>query len=677
MNKLFKKGLALAWLTLLITLIATFLIWQSVREESIENAEMRFRYLANEIKIAIRERMTTYEQVLRGGRSFFAASDSITQEEWKTYIHKIEIHESYPGIQGIGYSKYLKQEEIGEFERDFRRQTGRSDFRVWPEGERDFITSIIYIEPFDWRNQRAWGFDMYSEPTRREAMAKARDENLISVTRKLHLIQETDQNVQPGFLMYLPMYEKDKPIGSLAERRENFKGYIYAPFRMHDLMEGILGRSSGEIILSVYDGKNKDDKNLMFSSLDQDSSIYNPDPNFTIESIIKFDGTEWTLLAVSSDTFEFTIDSEKPLIVLFSGVLISILFFIVAWSLSNTRGLNRKLEQILSSTGEGIYGLDINGNCTFMNRAAEEMLGYKQEECIGKNMHMLIHSKLNDGSEYPEEKSPINNSIARKEGMTVDDEYFWRKDGTPIPVEYNSYPIIENKVVKGCVVSFTNISERKKYLSQIENSLHEKEVLLKEIHHRVKNNLQIISSILNLQASSLTDPGAKEVFQESRNRVRAMALIHEKLYQSENLSRVEVGEYFEELVNNLVRSYQTDGMEIKKVLDIDKIYFNPDTAISIGLIINELFSNSIKYAFKGNFGNSGKNPTLYLSLKEPEIDKYKLTVGDNGIGVPKDFKIEESETLGLQLVNSLVEQLDGKLSLLPKEGTCFRIDFHK
>ena len=209
--------------------------------------------------------------------------------------------------------------------------------------------------------------------------------------------------------------------------------------------------------------------------------------------------------------------------------------------------------------------------------------------------------------------------------------------------------------------------ERKKAEDQIRHSLQEKEVLLKEIHHRVKNNLQIISSLLSLQAGTTSKESAA-AFTESQNRIKSMALIHEKLYQSRNLSRIDFGEYVSGLMSQLVKSY-APGPGISVTVDIEDIDLAIDLAIPCGLIINELASNSLKYAFKDH------RPGRVLIRMEKTGPLYTLLIGDDGVGLPRMLNFRDSPSLGLQLVNTLVEQLEGTIELGQDTGTTFKITF--
>ncbi|MFB2879806.1 histidine kinase dimerization/phosphoacceptor domain -containing protein [Floridanema aerugineum] len=215
-----------------------------------------------------------------------------------------------------------------------------------------------------------------------------------------------------------------------------------------------------------------------------------------------------------------------------------------------------------------------------------------------------------------------------------------------------------------------DITEQKQAEQQLKTSLREKEVLLKEIHHRVKNNLQVISSLLKLQSEFTKDREVISLLSDSYNRVRSMALIHEKLYQSQGIAQIDAADYIKSLVYNLVSSHTPISERINLDIQVEPIFFDLDTAIPCGLIINELICNTLKYAFPE--GAIGK---IYLRLSLLKNQFILLEVADNGIGLPADFDIEMSESLGLQLVNNLTNQLEGNIEIDLQCGTFFRITF--
>ena len=214
------------------------------------------------------------------------------------------------------------------------------------------------------------------------------------------------------------------------------------------------------------------------------------------------------------------------------------------------------------------------------------------------------------------------------------------------------------------------VNERKAAEEQVRTSLQEKEVLLKEIHHRVKNNLQIISSLLNLQANRVSDERTLQALGDSQARVRSMALIHEKLYQSQSLAEIDFGEYVRSLASDLFRSYRRNFTAVQLDVQTDEVSLELDLAVSCGLILNELMTNALKYAFP-----DGRHGTISVQLRATPERVVQLRVADNGVGIPADLDISRTKSLGLQLVNNLVAQLDGKLDLDRSAGTAFQVSF--
>ncbi|MEW6667383.1 MAG: histidine kinase dimerization/phosphoacceptor domain -containing protein [Thermodesulfobacteriota bacterium] len=218
------------------------------------------------------------------------------------------------------------------------------------------------------------------------------------------------------------------------------------------------------------------------------------------------------------------------------------------------------------------------------------------------------------------------------------------------------------------------LKEREEHLK---TSLREKEVLLKEIHHRVKNNLQIISSMLNLQLPYLKDGQAVDLFKESQNRVHSMALIHEKLYQSESLAKIDLPEYIRSLTASLFLSYGVSERSIRPKISVEDISVDIDTVVPCALIINELVSNSLKHAFPDSWRQAGRIGEISIQLGQHAGDELALTVSDNGIGLPPGFAMEKGESLGLKIVNVLVRQLRGTIQHGTDNAAEFKIRFRR
>jgi len=230
----------------------------------------------------------------------------------------------------------------------------------------------------------------------------------------------------------------------------------------------------------------------------------------------------------------------------------------------------------------------------------------------------------------------------------------------------------EKEILKFVSDQIAMTVHRKKTEAQIRASLQEKDVLLKEIHHRVKNNMQVISSLLNLQSRHIQDPNVLEMFKESQRRIRSMALIHERLYQSSDLSRIEFSQYVRNLAAHLFHSYQVDSSRIRLTMDTEEVFLNINTAIPCGLIVNELISNALKHGFP-----DGRSGEMGLELHRVLGDGYVLRVRDDGVGFPEGLDFRRTETLGMQIVVTLVSQIEGRLDLQRQSGTIFTLEFNE
>ncbi len=325
-----------------------------------------------------------------------------------------------------------------------------------------------------------------------------------------------------------------------------------------------------------------------------------------------------------------------------------------------------KFRTIFEHANDEIVYLDKYGKIIDVNKKTEEIFGYKPEELIGKNFAELDFLGVENISKIVD---LFGDAITKGETIPITLLELKRKDGSSFFAEVSTKMIKKNGEVEGILSILRDVTERKKAEEKIKASLKEKEVLLREIHHRVKNNLQIISSLLSLQSRYFRDSQYMEMFKESRNRVRSMALIHEKLYQSEDMANIDSAEYIKTLVHELIRSYRVDPDRVRIKIEVEDVSLGVETAIPCGLIINELLSNSLKYAFPDNKGE--------ITVGLQSVDGItELTVSDNGVGIPDNIDLKNVETLGLRLVTILAEgQLHGNIDLIRKKGTEVRITF--
>lgn len=324
------------------------------------------------------------------------------------------------------------------------------------------------------------------------------------------------------------------------------------------------------------------------------------------------------------------------------------------------RKSEEKFREIFEGSKDAIILASPDGKAAEVNKAAERLTGYFRDALLEMTIFELFPNELRD-----EPKAMAASAI---KGETASEEsWFAREDGQRVAVEYSAKRV---RIGEAPYLLFTarDVTERRQSQDRIEASLREKEILLKEIHHRVKNNMQIISSLLNLQADHVADKEAQELFIESRNRISSMALVHEELYRSKDMSRVELRDYVEKLIPRLLYSYGGEK-EISQDIEVDDAQVTIRQAIPLGLIINELVTNALKHAFMNR--DSG---ILRVVIGQND-GRVRLEVRDDGVGLPADLDVEKTQTLGMQLVTGLVAQLYGTLRVERGHGAAFFIDF--
>ncbi|NYB52156.1 MAG: PAS domain S-box protein [Methanobacteriaceae archaeon] len=327
-----------------------------------------------------------------------------------------------------------------------------------------------------------------------------------------------------------------------------------------------------------------------------------------------------------------------------------------------------RFRALLDETNDAIFLLEVSsGRFADVNYSACQQLGYSPQKMLEMSVKDIIApdeiGEMNDIFRILIEEKDVEN---RRTVETV----LRRKDSSRMCVEIN-LSLVSFSDDFYIVMVARDITERKEFEKSLKSSLKEKEVLIREIHHRVKNNMQIISSLLNLQKQYVNDDEAVNVLLESQNRVRSMAMIHEKLYKTRNFSEINFADYIKSLVDDLFHSYGADPAKIKKKMILKEVMLGLETAIPCGLIISELVTNTLKYAFPNDMKGEFK-----IEL-DSDGEKYCLTISDDGVGIPPHINFGETETLGLQLVSTLVNQLEGRVELSRNKGTKFRIFFRE
>jgi PAS domain S-box-containing protein len=330
----------------------------------------------------------------------------------------------------------------------------------------------------------------------------------------------------------------------------------------------------------------------------------------------------------------------------------------------------RHLSTILHSIGDGVIVADLEGRVELMNPVAERLTGWKREDARKRSVpevFRIINAHNRRSCENPVEKVLQTGVIVGLANHTV----LISRDGREFQIADSGAPVWDGDTMKGVVLVFRDVTEDYMIRERIDRELREKDVLLKEVHHRVKNNLQVIASLLSLQAADSTDTKIKEVFDVSRKRIYSMAMVHNQLYRTENFSQIDFKSYVEELSSGVL-SETNQEHEISIEIAVEDVLLGLDTAIPCGLILNELITNSVKHAFIHR--RRGKIIIMFRQDKDRHV--YVLTYRDNGIGLPEGIELANPVSLGLSLVKNLTDQIDGTLQMVPSDGgLCFQISF--
>ena len=315
-----------AWTVLVVGILATLAVYRLSNAAVELDASARFKDLAARVVSRLEQRMAANEQILRGVTALLQISPGTSRQRFAAFVNAFDLEKNFPAIQGVGYSVFVKPEDLDAHIAAVRAE-GFPNYKVMPEGDRPIYSTILFLEPFDWRNRRAFGYDMYSEPIRRRAMEWARDTGLPSLSGRVVLRQETNEDVQSGFLLYQPLYAEGMPLNTVDERRSAIRGYVYAPFRAGRLFQQILATESQAVRtgleLSIYDQGKVEKSDLLFST--QPAGVPARASRYRSRVDHEIYGRTWLLDMASTSDFEQSISFTGPRVALLSGTLISAL----------------------------------------------------------------------------------------------------------------------------------------------------------------------------------------------------------------------------------------------------------------------------------------------------------------------------------------------------------------
>ncbi len=694
-------------LTLVAWTVTKDLVREKIRVDFEKKVEDRYEILRGAIESEL--------HVIESLRAFYLTSQTVDRWTFGSFArHLLSYHQDIQALAWVtrvahsrreSYETAVRQEGFPEFQITERKEQGK----MIRAGEREEYFPAHFVEPLH-GNDMAFGFDEASNQTRKETMERSRDTGEKIISPKLKLVQESV--AQAGLLIFSPLYKKGAPTDSVQARRESLEGYILVVFRIRDLVEKTLGTLNPEgITMDILDLSASEERRLIYhhdvrssAATAADSEKLDEETGLECTRPLGFAGREWLIMCRATPDFLTARIAWEHWEVLFIGLLLTALpasytlfnFYrtqrveelvkertkeleeanrhltVVEEELSAAR---ERLQHLISSSPGVIFSCKASDDyaTTFVSANVSSLMGYEPRDFTRSSSFWADHVHPDDLPQML-----INRPLLFELGhhaqeyrfLCGDGLYRWMRDEVILVCDTNGEP----REIVGCTM---NIDERKKAEELVLASLKEKEMLLREIHHRVKNNLQVISSLLSLQLKYLRDEPAIRAFQETQNRIEAMALVHEKLYRSKNLARVDFAGYVHDLLVNMFYLYGVDSGRIGHQTDIADVSLNIDTAVPLGLLVNELVSNCLKHAFPAlpEPTETCRKPMVRIDLHPADGGKFVLHVSDNGVGFSRSIDYRSTESLGLKLVMGLAEQLDGTIELDNCEGARFTLTF--
>jgi PAS domain S-box-containing protein len=689
---------ATARVVLVLLLLATAIAWAVLDHFVVERARDRFNFESEDISDAIRQRLINQAQALAGSAGLFAASKSVERDEWRDYVRSLNLERNYPGLLGFGYSQVILPHDLDQHIRAVRRE-GFPDYTVRPPGARAFYTAIVYMEPFSGRNLRAFGFDMYSEPVRRAAMERGRDSGEVTISGKVTLVQETQKDVQYGFLMYLPIYRNGAAVQTLEQRRRALQGFVYSPFRVNDFIAGAVQSFKRNIEFEIYDGNQPVAGDLMYASNGRpvaDAALETG--KFSRSVNLDFGGRGWLIRFTSAPGYMSLVERSKSLIVALGGVLIDVLVFLV---LSAYAGQRRRAEAlalrmtdavrastarehaIVNNVADGILTLALDGTIDSCNAPASRMFGVRGGRLTGQSIFKYLcdphHAQLKATLANPAALQSASHGLA----LVVEGK---RRDGEVFSMEL-ALSQAELDDQRFIIAIVRDITERRK----VERM---KDEFISTVSHELRTPLTAICGSLNLlaagHAGALPAPAGDLVTVALRNGKRLLSLINDILdFEALNSKQMTIDlqpRPLAALLRQALQAMHDHAAEFKVRLRLVNCLDDATVLVDEGRfqqVLANLLSNAVKYSPSG----------AEVDVQAERFGEgWRISVQDRGTGIPehlrdrifeKFFQADSSDTrqhggtgLGLHISKILIERMGGTIGYdsTPGVGTRFWLD---
>lgn len=691
--QLFNWRNGIAWLVLAFTLLGQLLILQQLRANSDRAAEQQFELLVGKVTNAIEQRLIDHEQILFGAAGLFAASGEVSRAQWRAYVERQQLADRYPGIQGVGFSKVVRASEREAHEQSIRAE-GFADYRIQPEGERPVYMPIVYLEPFNDRNRAAFGYDMYAEPVRHQAMRQAASTGKSRISGKVILRQETHGKVQAGVLIYVPLYHPAMPLETAEQRMNALLGFAYSPYRMDDLMEGILGAADLNLSLRIYSGPTQQAEQLLFASKEHapGDAAHSQDVQLSI-----YGGT-WTLHMESLPAFESGFSANEGLVAILGAGISLLLFFLIS-SLAfrqrraeilagqmterireNKRALQLSEERLslaLKGSNDGLWDLNLAADTFYASPRTWHMLGYQPGEL---QLSTRLWEQVLVAEDLPRTLAQLAQTMLSRLDQFTSELRFRHKDGRTVPVLVRGY-IQRDAQGQPLRISGTSmdLTEHKR-IEQMKNDF------VSTVSHELRTPLTSISGALGLingGALGEVPPAMQQMLEIAyRNSQRLGHLINDLL----DMEKIAAGKMsfdmhehsLRQLLEEALASNQAFAAQLgvncvlREAVDV-QVWVD---ASRLQQVLGNFLSNAIKYTPEGG------EVSLHCSV--PDATHVRISVTDQGPGIAAEFRARVFEKfaqadasdsrqkggtgLGLAITKEFIERMGGKVGFDTAEG---------
>jgi len=530
-------------LIVLFSLLIIILAWSAAKYYVQNLAMEHYQLHVNENIDQIEKRMLNYANVLRSGIALFQASTKVTRDDWHYFVDTLELKKYYPGLQGIGYSVMLLPTEVNALEKKIRAE-GHPTFTLTPKGKRNQYSSIIYLEPMDKRNLKTIGYDMYSEPTRRSAMQRARDTGTASVSGRVTLKQEIDSDIQQGILMYLPLYKRGRYIDTIQQRKDALLGFVYSPFRMNDLMKHIVLKSS-IIDFEIYDSEKMTRNHLLYQSFQSSNYL----PKFRSRKTLIIGGHLWNISFSSTPEFDAKINDTYPQLLAAGGLIVYFFLLYIILNLAKSKRViqekstaleyeKNRAQHYLDIAGTMILVLDNDNNLLLINKRGCEIMGYTADEMIGKNwIKNFLPARFRIQVEI------VSYGIKEKDSFKHFENTVLTKNGTERLLSWINTPLFDDKgICIGILTSGEDVTEIRLAEKRIKESEQRLQTIIQTEPECVKvidKNAKLLemntAGLAMLEANTLEEAQALSLVDYLLPKGRASFIaLHKKVMQGES-----------------------------------------------------------------------------------------------------------------------------------------------